>query len=217
MIHNAILSFICLLLFFHGACAAEEQTKLSVPDLFGEWALNEDASDNNKKLFKGKLRKSRQPIPRFGTSGPGGPSIYDRAQANYWNTIADGQERRAQKDLRRLGTAYPLITAADLAVRATELGFEFQYDDVLLRLVKPNPGGRTFSAKGDELVEDTFGFTLAYWDKQQLVLETDPPDGGKIVEKIKLLGNGQLEYAIRIKSRALKEPVTVRRVFDRSS
>ncbi len=161
------------------------------------------------------MRKSRYPIPQKPTNNRN-PSIYDGAQANYWETIRGGKERKSIKDLTRLGAAYPLVTANSLEISVVESGYDFVYDDVLPRLVKPNPSGRIFSAKGDELVEDTFGFTLAYWEKEVLVLETDPPSGGKIVEKIKMLNDDKLEYSIRIKSLVLKEPVAIRRIFDKS-
>ena len=89
------------------------------------------------------------------------------------------------------------------------------YDEEISRNVRPNPEGRVFSASGDELVSDTFGHTLAYWQNKTLVLETDPPHGGQIVEKFALNGEQQLTYSIRLNMRVLKERSELRLVFDR--
>jgi hypothetical protein len=209
----AIFLWLCASVCFLQTAIADSPAE--PPLLRGTWVLNDD-SDEPKEAFKGKMRKSRYPVPQKPTNNRN-PSIYDGAQANYWETIRGGKERKSIKDLTRLGSAYPLVTANSLAISVVESGYDFVYDDVLPRLVRPNPSGRIFSAKGDELVEDTFGFTLAYWEKQVLVLETDPPSGGKIVEKIKMLNDDKLEYSIRVKSLVLKEPVAIRRIFDKSN
>ena len=95
------------------------------------------------------------------------------------------------------------------------LADEILYDGVLPRSIKPNPGGRVFSASGEELVADTLGHTLAYWEGDTLILETDPPNGGKVIEKITVKNNPrQLLYQIKLQMRILKEPVEIKRVFE---
>ena len=62
---------------------------------------------------------------------------------------------------------------------------------------------------------DTLGHTLAYWESGTLILETDPPNGGKVIEKITVKSNPrQLLYQIKLEMRILKEPVEIKRVFE---
>ena len=83
------------------------------------------------------------------------------------------------------------------------------------RLVLSVSTGKVFSAKGDELVQDTFGYTLTYWENDTLVVEADAPEGGKVIEKLTIRENPhQLEYVVRIQLRMLMEPVEVKRVFN---
>ena len=59
------------------------------------------------------------------------------------------------------------------------------YDEKFVRDFVPNPGGRIYSASGDELIEDEFGFTLSFWRKNVLVVETATHRGVDIVERYK--------------------------------
>ncbi len=198
------------------AAAASPETPL-----LGHWVLDEEHSDDPEEAFDGKLRKRR--AGGFPGAGPGAPppgapdSGPAMAQREYWEELRKSKERRSRKDIRRLGTAYPLLTAASLDISAGAQGLSFLYDELLPRTVRPNPDGRVYSASGEELVADSIGYTLSYWDKGELVLETDPPDGGSYVERLILNGATQrLEYRIRLDLRVLEEPVELTRVFARS-
>ncbi len=62
------------------------------------------------------------------------------------------------------------------------------------------------------------GHTLSYWEGDTLVLETDPPDGGRYLEKIKRLhAPERLEYRVNVKLRVLTEPVEMVRIFEPKS
>lgn len=215
--YTRIVCLCAALLTFPLADAAEP-----VPSLIGTWVVNEDLSDDVRDAFDDKLRAARRGsagssfTPGRGSGGPrSGPEV---AQDNYWETVQKNRERRSMRDLARLGTAYPLLTIEQLKISATGDDFLFVYDDLLPRQVRPNPAGRSYSANGDELVIDSLGFTLAYWDKAALVLETDQPNGGKIIERMKLTTQPlRIEHSIRLKMLVLKEPVTVTRIFERKA
>lgn len=183
-------------------------------DLSDQWVLDNKASDDAEDAFDGKLRR----LP-FATPSPSTPqhrreTTVERAQADYWEQIRQSEERRSMKNLARIGTVYPLLLATRLKISVQDDGYLLAYDDTLLRLVKPNPAGRIFSASGDELVVDTFGHTLAYWEGDTLVLETDPPDGGKYLERVRVSASPRrLEYRVNVNVRELEEPVEVLRVF----
>lgn len=187
--------------------------------LNGHWTLDEDRSEDAEDAFDGKLRKRRfgSSLPDS-SSGPGGRrTVADKSQDEYWRTVAEKEERRSAGNLSRLGTVYPLITATELDISPARGGLEIVYDKLLQRFVRPNPDGRVFSASGDELVADTIGYTLAYWEGTDLMLETDPPDGGKYIERLRLSDDGQrIEYRVKVRGRVLEEPVEMTREFVRA-
>jgi hypothetical protein len=184
------------------------------PDFEGSWLIDEKLSDDPRKAFKGKLKKISYPTPRPPKRADKEDTTYDRTQDNYWDTVREGKERSSIKDLRRLGTVYPLVKNSRFDIARHIDGYEIVYDGELPRNVIPNPEGRVFSASGDELVVDTLGHTLSYWDGQVLVLESDPPTGGKVIERLEIKGNPrQLHHSIKLRMRILKEPVELKRVF----
>jgi hypothetical protein len=187
------------------ACAADP--------LLGSWQFNAQASNDTDEAFDGKLRRESYPVPQT-THNPN-PNARERSQSNYWETVRAGRERHSAKNLRRLGTAYPMVKSIELSIAAEPGGYVMTYDRELPRSLRPNPTGRVFSAKGDELVHDTFGYTLTYWDGVTLVVEADAPDGGKVIERLAVRENPhQLEYKVEIDLPVLEEPVSVIRIFD---
>lgn len=188
--------------------------------LTGTWQLNDDLSDDVEDALEDKLRRAPKGIEEggnFDRNRNGQRQPHEISQDNYWSLVQKSRDRRSMRNLRRLGTAYPLLTIKTIKISQAEDNFEFLYDDVLPRFVKPNPAGRAYSAKGDELVSDSLGHTLTYWDKAELVLETEMPSGGKFIERLKLTGQpAQLHYSIKLKMVVLQESVTIKRVFERS-
>ena len=198
---------LCVTLIYIGGALAE-------PAIEGSWQLDEKLSDDPKKVFKGKLRKSSSPTPGSAKVAAADDTSFERTQQEYWALVKDGNERGSIKDLRRLGTAYPLVKNSHFDISRYSDGYEIVYDQDLPRTVIPNPAGRVFTASGDELVVDTMGHTLTYWDGQVLVIESDPPTGGKVIERLEVQGSPrQLHYSIKIRLRVLKEPVELKRVF----
>ncbi|MGE0485450.1 MAG: hypothetical protein AB7Q81_15005 [Gammaproteobacteria bacterium] len=182
--------------------------------LAGHWQFDEARSDDVEDAFEGKLKRSRYPTPGGMVREGERPNNQDIQQMNYWDAIRDSRERRSQKDLSRLGTVYPLLTATRLDIARAEAGYTFTYDALLPRRVLPNPNGRVYSAKGDELVADTIGYTLSYWEGETLVLETDPPDGGRYIEHVTRRDDPpRLEYRVKVSLIILEEPIEVTRVY----
>lgn len=184
--------------------------------LVGQWVLDHKTSADAEDVFDGKLRRERFPTPMPRNDRSQRRSGVEQAQAEYWERIRQNEERRSTKDLRRLGTVYPLIQATRLDVQkqADGDGYIFVYDDDLPRAVRPNAAGRVFSARGDELVADSFGHTLSYREGETLVLETDPPEGGKFIERFTVRNAPRrLEYRATVDMRVLSEPVELVRYF----
>ena len=83
-------------------------------------------------------------------------------------------------------------------------------------LGNPNPGGRIFTASGNELVSTEIGHTLAYWKDASLMLETRTAHGGKLTEYIETSADGtRLTMKIEIDRRDWKQIVYLDRVFNR--
>lgn len=211
---NIFILIVCLLICtFTNPVAANTS-------LAGHWLIDKKASDSPDVALKKKFRKSKpgQRRPRGMRDPTAKPA--DTALGNYWRTLNDGQERRASKNLRRVGTAYPLITFEELQIDNLENydGFVFNYEKSLPREVFPNPNGRIYTAKGDELVSDEIGHTLSYWDGSSLLLETDSPTGGRYLEELKLSkANNQLQYRVTLDLPILTETVEVRKIFKRAN
>ncbi len=186
----------------------------AAPIISGAWTLDEKGSADPEKVFKGKLRRGGEPTPVL-RSGGERSTPYDLAQLAYWESVRDRKEHNPIKPLRRLGIAYPMIKTDRLDIAEEVDGYRITYDNDLPRSVRPNANGKVFSAKGDELVQDTFGYTLTYWENDTLVVEADAPEGGKVIEKFTIRENPhQLEYVVRIQLRMLMEPVEVKRLFN---
>ena len=186
----------------------------AAPMISGAWTLDEKGSADPEKVFKGKLRRHGEPTPVMRGGGERS-TPYDLAQLAYWESVRDGKERNPIRLLRRLGIAYPMVKTETLDIAEEVGGYRITYDNDLPRSVRPNATGKVFSAKGDELVQDTFGYTLTYWENDTLVVEADAPEGGKVIEKLTIRENPhQLEYVVRIQLRMLMEPVEVKRVFN---
>jgi hypothetical protein len=186
----------------------------ATPVISGAWVLDEEASTDPEKLFKGKLPRDGYPMPHM-QAGAQRRTPYDLNQLAYWDTVRERKEAKPSRLLRRLGIAYPLVKAERIDIADEVGGYRLTYDVDLPRLVLPNPNGKVFSAKGNELVQDTFGFTLSYWENDTLVNEIDAPEGGKVIERFTVRENPhQLEYVVRIEIRFLIDPTEIKRVFN---
>tara|TARA_A100001037_G_C15115521_1_gene621182 strand:+ start:266 stop:967 length:702 start_codon:yes stop_codon:yes gene_type:complete len=188
--------------------------------LSGTWLIDKGAGDDVQEIVEDHLYKRKREYagPKGSQPEPARDRSYGEiSQSHYWETLNEGNLRKESKNLRRLGTAYPLLTAQNVTIEVTEQQLvDITYDKLLQRQVRPNPKGRIFSASGSELTNDTIGHTLTYWNDETLVLETDPPHSGKFIEKLKTIeGSEQLKYTISVRSIELKKPIEVVRIFKR--
>ena len=77
---------------------------------------------------------------------------------NYWETLRHSEERKASKNLKRLGPAFFLLTFQELKISEIDADkISLSYDDSPGRMIKPNKEGRIYSAKGAELTQSFFG------------------------------------------------------------
>jgi len=208
--------FLCVAIFF-----CYTSPTIAQDELLGRWILEEKQSQSAEDVLKKKFRRLKPGQMRpYGMRNPSGTTA-EGALENYWRTLNDGRERRASKNLRRVGSAYPLITFTNLLVEAvsTRQNLVFTYEDSLVRQIVPNQSGRIYTAKGDELVADSIGHTLSYWIGSTLFLETDSPTGGKYIEELKISKTNKniLHYRVKLNLPTLKEPVEIERVFFRSN
>ena len=213
--YGIVVQIISLILFASTVIADENGPGNTNKRFFGAWSLNPELSDDPDKALKGKLRKRYRPqkiSKRHPGSGRGAPEV---AMQNYWETLRASEERKASKNLKRLGPAFLLLTFKTLTISAdTEGKIAISYDGSPGRNVRPNTGGRIFSAKGEELTTSYFGHTLAYLVNKRLILETDASDGGKFIEKL-YIDRGTLSYEIILDSLVLKETVSIKRIFSK--
>ena len=128
-------------------------------------------------------------------------------------------KRKSAKNLKRLGLLLPLINVQSLQIKKTgdkSLELSFIYDNVLERNFKISATGRVYSAKGNELSENIFGYTLAYLEKQNLILETDTYDGHRVREQINLYAK-KLNYKLSFQSFLLTEEVILTKLFSKKT
>ena len=181
---------------------------------YGTWMLSTKDSDAAEKVFKGKLRKHHK-LSSKKKLDSGASSRPEETMKSYWDIVREGQNRRAAKNLKRLGSAYPLVTFREIKIKKPDnenFLFEFEYDGAITRKIKPSLTGKEYSAKGDELVKNVFGHTLSYFQGAALLLETDTADGSQVNEKISLLDNN-LIYQVTIDSPILVSRVGLSRVY----
>lgn len=194
----------------HQFCFASQENHFT-----GHWKLEPKQSSVPEDEFKGKLRTVALKWKAREDKGlPGGP--YRERLADYEKQHLDSQKRKSAKNLKRLGLLLPLINCHSLQIRKTEndqvAQFIFIYDGVLERKFTISSSGRIFSAKGNELSENIFGYTLAYFDENKLILETDTYDGHRVKEVLLAYAN-KLEYEQIIDSFILTKKVTITKLF----
>ena len=194
----------------HQFCFASQKVHLT-----GHWKLEPKQSSVPEDEFKGKLRTvALKWKAREDKALPDGP--YRERLADYEKQHLESQKRKSAKNLKRLGLLLPLINCHSLQIRKTEnhqvTQFIFLYDGVLERKFTISNTGRIFSAKGNELSENFFGYTLAYFDENKLVLETDTYDGHRVKEELLAYAN-KLEYKQIFDSFILTKKVTITKLF----
>lgn len=149
--------------------APENRTALA-----GTWILDESASDSIDERFS-HFRKAKR--GGFRDDGIGGRT--DRAGSGRSRTGGDDE------DVTPRGSLRDLVSAARLSIAGRE-HVSIRYDEHITRNLEPNPNGRVYSASGDELVVDRFGYTLSFWEGDVLVIETTTRRGLDVIERYRL-------------------------------
>ena len=209
-----LIWFLCFI-FSSAYAEANDQFLISETGrLKGLWIVDKKLSDDPEDKLKGKLRKRYRAQDYSKKKHPGrdrkAPEI---AMNNYWETLRHSEERKASKNLKRLGPAFFLLTFQNINISELDADeISLSYDDSPGRVIKPNKEGRIYSAKGAELTQSFFGHTLSYYLKDDLILETDAPDGGKYIEKLSI-ENGKLNYQLTLDSLVLTETISINRQF----
>ncbi len=165
------------------ACLAATQMVLAeetvIQSIQGEWVINAAASDSVTEKYaafvaprQGGFRNGGIGTGSSGKPGSSGPSRRGPV------ALSEPDEDALTSSTRKI------ISAERLRIEGLDK-VAITYDEKFVRNFVPNPGGRIYSASGDELIEDEFGFTLSYWRKNVLVVETATRRGVDIVERYK--------------------------------
>lgn len=197
---KAILKAVVLCVCATGYSAVPAAADDPVP-VAGSWVLDEAASDSVEERFK-HFRKAKR--GGFRDGGIGGKP--DRAGSR--------RKRSAEDDAAPRGSLRDLVAAARLSIAGRE-HVSIVYDGRITREFEPNPNGRVYSASGDELVVDRFGYTLSFWEGDVLVIETTTRRGLDIVERYRVDRAAQ-RLTVEISVTPSGEfGVDILRVFDR--
>ncbi len=200
---------LCVMLLQNVSALADPAT------IIGRWRLDTAASvdpaDELKGIRASKRKKKNPPVAAGPEAGPLGDT-----QRRYWEQANAGEEWTHSKELTHAGPVQRLLESENLEIVPADNGYIFIYADGYERSVIPNPNGRVFTASGEELVETDIGFTLAFWRKGTLILETRITQGGKLNEQITASEDGdRLTVNIVIDRRDWKWIAKLDRVFDR--
>lgn len=166
-----ILRVVLMCIYATGLATAPAVAEEAAP-LVGTWILDEAASDSVEERFK-HFRKSKR--GGFRDGGIGGRT--DRA--------GSGHNRYAEDDAAPRGSVRDLVSATHLSITGSE-HVSIVYDEHITRTLEPNPNGRVYSASGEELVVDRFGYTLSFWEGDVLVIETTTRRGLDVVERYRM-------------------------------
>jgi hypothetical protein len=180
----------------------------------GRWQLDPSQSTEATDVLKGIRESKRVKRDDEFASAPRAPG--SAPQRRYWEEANAGKEWRHTQELEHDGPLQRLLESQNLEIVGEGDGYLFIYADGYERLIVPNPGGRVFTASGEELVKTEIGFTLAFWDGAALAMETGIKRGGKLNERVTTSDDGNtLTIAITIDRRDWKWIAKVERVFKR--
>lgn len=200
-----------MLLYAVGVPADDSTTN---PATFtGTWILNEKLSDEPSSKLKGRMRqqqaKQRQDAAERRQQG----NPLDGTQHDYWDKIEEMQTRRAAERPADAGNAGTIVAAKRLEIGGGGTELQIVYDGRYHRLVRPQTR-RVYTASGKELVSDTIGATLAYWDGTTLVLETELKPAGTLVERLNRDAD-RLTLELKLQNPLWDRSARINRVFDK--
>ena len=183
--------------------------------IIGRWQLDPVQSTNAANELKG-IRASKHKR-RFEAESKSREHAGRSTQRRYWEEANAGRDWHHTHKLAHTGPLQRLLESENLEIVPNGNGFLFIYADGYERSIVPNPGGRVFTASGEELVLDEIGYTLTYWDDTSLILETRIKGGGKLIEHISTSADGaKLTVRIEIDRRDWKWIAKLQRVFIRT-
>jgi hypothetical protein len=202
---------LCVMLLQNVSALADPAT------IIGRWRLDTTASVDPADELKGiRASKRKKKNPSVAAGSEAGP--LGETQRRYWEQANAGEEWKHSQELAHAGPVQRILESENLEIVPADNGYIFIYADGYERGVIPNPNGRVFTASGEELAETDIGFTLAFWKKDTLILETRITRGGKLNEQITTSEDGdRLTVNIVIDRRDWKWIAKLDRVFDRAA
>ncbi|MCC7414227.1 MAG: hypothetical protein IT495_21605 [Gammaproteobacteria bacterium] len=201
-----------VLLSAAAATTAADTAPSGRPDLSGDWVVDAAQSDEPSQAIKksisrrerDEMRERAEARERDGDGRErGGAEAYDGAEPF-------GDPNRAK--LEFVG----LLASKHIVIRQMEPEFRFQYDSGYERVFYNDRRGRVVSATTPR-TDTGFGYSSAYWDGATLVIESQPPGGGRTVERYTLSADGaRLELQVKLRPVILPHSVELSRVYTRA-
>ena len=169
------------------------QAAAQMPEIAGEWVINEDLSDNTDRQVEASLRAAGQRVQR---------SLFDRREDRY----RGGPEEQE---------LYDRISYDDvLSIELEGDEYTFTYADGWSRPVYTDNRRRSVSLSNIGQVDD---FSFGHWENDRLMVEARPRDGGFTEETYSLTAEGRLRAEFYIQPRSFLEPITLTRIYDRKA
>lgn len=161
---------------------------VAAPSLTGHWVLDDDRSDDPRKVLKG-LRLMRQ-APSMANGD--GDTRRAGTDTHYYAQRELLEKRRAEGAVVDVGPLQRVIYAERLAIEDTGDAATLRYDDAWTRTLAPTEGGPVYSAKGGEYKADSLGLELSYRLDGSLFIETMLQPRGRMLEELKLDASGRV-------------------------
>jgi hypothetical protein len=165
------------------------------PDITGAWTINEQLSDSSDKRVEASLRAAGEKVQ--------GGGWFNRNKERYRGGPVE------QELYDRM--SYDMVLAISLDADT----YQFTYADDFSRPVYTDNRSRSVSLSGLDSLKD---FSLGHWEGEVFKVEAHPRDGGYAEESYRLLNGGtQLQVDLYILPRGFREPITIKRVYDRKN
>ena len=185
----------------------------------GAWTLNVQQSDELQKQTK--LLNDKLNAERREREYRKDPRQKKSSSRNRFQATADAVEAMIREDSRSLDWSISSEIQTILDCDSIKL---YQSDKVVVmygqelkRLLRINPAGRAFSVSGQEITEDGIGRSLTFVEKGELIIETRPFDGGKLIERYSLDSEtGALLQKLEVLEREGGPKLEMSRYFDPS-
>lgn len=186
---------LCAALLYLIACTlvvAQEATIESL--IIGDWVINEELSDDTDDQVEAAIE----------AGGGRGRSFFQRRKEDYYRGGPPEQE------------LYDRISYDDvLRIEYTEPEFRFSYADGYQRIFHSDGRRRTTTAN-DFYSEGGRDFSFGNWDRQRLIVEARPRDGGFTLETYSIEADGnRLRIEMVIQPDSFRKQINLVRIFDR--